>query len=134
MKPITIVDSATPDTKPIPVETLSSNVDESSQRGRRVVRHPLEEEVELIPEKAEAGPATIENKEQDHQELVNEHYDHHDDDNYAYDKNHDHSPQPLDTIGASPLSQTIPVQQRLHGIGIMKMIRGTELLLLMRRV
>ena len=116
MKPITIVDITTPD--PIPVEISSSSVEESSQRGRRVDRHPLEEvhevEIKAVPEKAEASPAMIEEKKQNHEELVNDHelYDHHND-NYAFDKYHDHdNPQSLDTNRASSSSQvsTIPVQ------------------------
>ena len=120
MKPITTLDITTPD--PIPVEISSSSVEESSPRGRRVDRHPLEEvheeKVKSVPEKAESSPATIEDKKQDPEELVNEHelYDHHDhhNDNYAFDKHHDHdhSPQSLDTIrsSSSPQVATIPVQ------------------------
>ena len=116
MKPITIVDITIPD--PISVEISSSSLEESSQRGREVDRHPLEEvheEVKAVPEKAKASPATIEDKIQDHEELVNEHelYDHHND-NYAFDKHHHHdSPQSLDTIRASSSSlqvATIRVQ------------------------
>ena len=117
MKPITTVDITTPD--PIPVEKISSVVEVSSQRGRRVDRHPLEDvqevEVKAVPEIVEASPpATIKDEKQDLEELVNEHelYDHHDD-NYDFDKHHDHSPQSLDTIRASsssPRVETIPVQ------------------------
>ena len=76
-----------------PVDIL---LEESSQRGRRVDRHPLEEVGEMaIPEKTE-------DKEQQQHEL----YDHHD----IYDH---HSPQSIDTFRASSLSPqlvTIPVQ------------------------
>jgi len=124
MKPI--------DTATIPVQVQnpisSSVVKESSQRGRRVDRHPLEEEV---PEKVEVGPASttktavdIEDEDQGRRELANEHdnhelYDHHDDYSYAYNIHHDHhSPQSLDTIrgeefqssSSSPRAATIPVQ------------------------
>ena len=118
MKPITTDDDITP--HPIPVEIDSSNVEESSPRGRSVVRHPLEEvyeEVKAVPEKAEASPATIEDEKQDLDELVNEHdhdlYDHRND-NYDFYEHHDHhSPQSLDTIrpsSSSPQIATIPVQ------------------------
>ena len=117
MKPITTVDITTSNS--ISVKTSSSNMEESSQRGRKVDRHPLEEEVhelKVVQEKPEASPS---DKKQDLDELVvNEHelYDHHND-NYTTDRqqhDHDHSPQSLDTIRASPSSSpqvaTIPVQ------------------------
>jgi hypothetical protein len=116
MKPTTIADITTPD--PIPVEISSSSVGESSQRGQKVDWHYLEEvhekEVKTVTEKAKANPATIEDKKQEYEELVDEHelYDHHND-NYAFDKHHDHSSQSLDTIRASsssPQVATIPVQ------------------------
>jgi len=125
LKPITIADTTTP----VEVQnSISSNVvEESPQRGRRVDRHPLEEEV---PETVEVGSASttgtvvdIEDEDQGRQELVNEHenhelYDHHDDHSYAYNIHHDHSPQTLDTIrgeehqssSSSPQVATIPVQ------------------------
>ena len=121
MKPIVSLDMTTPD--PIPVKISSSSVEDSSPRGRRVDRHPLkevhEEEVQSIPEIAEASPATIDGK-QDLEKPVNEHdhydhYDHHNDD-YAFDKrhdhDHDHSLQSLDTIrsSTSPQVATIPLQ------------------------
>jgi hypothetical protein len=116
MKPTTIADITTPD--PVSVEITSSGVEESSQRGRRVDRHPLEEvheEVKAVPEKAEAGPTITEDEKQDIEELVNEYelYDHHND-NYALDEHNDqhHSQQSFDTIRASssPQVATIPVQ------------------------
>ena len=116
IKPTTIVDIASPD--PVPVEITSSSVEESSQRGRRVVRDPLEEaleeNIEAVPEEAEAAAPTIEEEKQDLEELVNECdlYDHHQD-NYAFDEHLEHhSPQSLDTIRApsSPHVATVPVQ------------------------
>ena len=111
-KPIT-VDTTPPDS--IPVQNLLSGAEKSSQRGRRVDRHPLEKvnEVKAILEKAEMSPATIEEKGQDHQELEHELYDHHDE-NDIYDKHHDHSLQSPNTIQSSssmsPQVATTPVQ------------------------
>ena len=114
MKPTTIVDITPPD--PVSIETSSSGVEESSQRGRRVDRHPLEEvHEEAVPGKAEAGPTITEDETQDIEELVNEYelYDHHND-NYALDQHHDHhhSQQSFDTnrASSSPQVGTIPMQ------------------------
>ncbi|KAF8813169.1 hypothetical protein BYT27DRAFT_6390051 [Phlegmacium glaucopus] len=127
LKPITIADTTTP----IEIQNLisSSVVEESPQRGRRVHRHPLEEEVEEVPEEVPAGPEvttrTAEDEDKDRQERANEHedhelYDHHGDYSYAYNMHHDHdhSPQSLDTIQGEGLHSscssthvaTIPVQ------------------------
>ncbi|KAF8804465.1 hypothetical protein BYT27DRAFT_7193938 [Phlegmacium glaucopus] len=108
-------------TTPVEIQhrILSSVVEESSQRGRRIDRHPLEEEVEEVPAEVPAD------EDKDRQERANEHenhelYDHHDDYSYTYNMHHDHdhSPQSLDTIQgeglhSSPSSTqvaTIPVQ------------------------
>lgn len=114
MKPATTATTIVDITTPHFISVERKNVDQSSQRGRRVDRHPLEEEVhEVVEVKEKVEEEGLVGK--DDEKLANEHehhelYDHHDD--YIYANDIHHEPQSLggeEELESSPPSPQVPM-------------------------